>query len=158
MPKTTNEGQSREALTGGYFWFTAPRDGQVEWSVLTCHDLGFDATESHSDMWPSVIERLACAWGREVAPLRKRLELCCYGLPRGRITQPGGRFLLLHGEDAPIADWRAPVLTRFRLAHRSVRLLNDEHEETSIQHRTTVFGEFGLPVLSAHRRVGERRQ
>ena len=83
MPKTTNEGQSSEARTGGYFWFPAWRDGQVEWSVLTCYDLGFDATESHSDMWPSVIERLACAWGREVAPLRNRLELCCYGLPRG---------------------------------------------------------------------------
>ena len=110
MPKTTNEGQSREALTGGYFWFPTPGDGQVEWSVLTCHDLGFDATESHSDMWPSVIERLACAWGREVAPLRNRLELCCYGLPRGRITQPGGRFLLIHGDDAPVSDWRARVL------------------------------------------------
>jgi hypothetical protein len=158
LPKTTNDGQSSEALTGGYFWCPTPGDGQVEWSVLTCHDLGFDDTESHSDMWPSAIERLACAWGREVAPLRNRLKLCCYGLPRGRITRPGGRVLLLHGDDAPIADWRARVLTRFRLAHRSVRLLYDEHERTFTQHRTTVFDEFGLPEFSAHRRVGERRR
>ena len=157
MPKTTNEGQSSEALTGGYFWFPAPRDGQVGWSVLTCHDLGFDDTESHSDMWPSVIERLACAWGREVAPLRKRLELCCYGLPRGRITQPGGRFLLIHGDDAPVSDWRTRVLRRFQLDRRSVGLCCTEHERTFTQHRTTVFDEFGLPELSAHRRVGERR-
>ena len=158
MPKTTNEGQSREALTGGYFWFPAPRDGQVGWSVLTCHDLGFDDTESHSDMWPSVIERLACAWGREVAPLRKRLELCCYGLPRGRITRPGGRFLLIHGDDAPVSDWRARVLRRFQLNRRSVGLCYTEHERTYTQHRTTVFDEFGIPELTAHRRVGERRQ
>ena len=158
MPKTTNEGQSSEALTGGYFWFPAPRDGQVEWSVLTCHDLGFDATESHSDMWPSVIERLACARGREVVPLRERLELCCYGLPRGRITQPGGRFLLIHGDDAPVSDWRTRVLRRFQLNRRSVGLCYTEHERTFAEHRTAVFGEFGLPELSAHRRVGERRQ
>jgi hypothetical protein len=158
LPKTTNEGQSSEALTGGYFWFPAPGDGQVEWSVLTCHDLGFSAGESHSDMWPSVIDRLASAWGREVAPLRNRLELCCYGLPRGRLTQPGGRFLLLHGDDAPVSDWLARVLRRFQLNRRSVRLSYSEHERTFTQHRTTVFDEFGLPELSAHRRVGERRQ
>ena len=158
MPKTTNEGQSSEALTGGYFWLPTPRDGQVGWSVLTCHDLGFDDTESHSDMWPSVIERLACAWGREVAPLRKRLELCCYGLPRGRITWPRGGLQLLHGKDAPVFDWRARVLARFRLDRGSVRLLYEEHERTFAEHRTAVFGEFGLPELSAHRRVGERRQ
>jgi hypothetical protein len=158
LPKTTNEGRSSEALTGGYFWFPAPRDGQVGWSVLTCHDLGFDDTESHSDMWPSVIERLASAWGREVAPLRNRLTLCCYGLPRGRITQPGGRFLLLHGDDAPITDWSTRVLARFHLGTHSVRLLYDEHERTFRQHRTMVFDEFGLPKLTAHRRVGERRR
>ena len=145
MPKTTNEGQSSEALTGGYFWFPAPGDDQVGWSVLTCHDLGFDATESHSDMWPSVIERLACAWGREVVPLRKRLELCCYGLPRGRLTQPGGRFLLLHGDDAPIADWHPRVLARFRLDTHPVRFLYDEHRRTFTQDRATVFAEFELP-------------
>ena len=157
MPKTTNEGQSSEALTGGYYWLPAPRNDQVGWSVLTCHDLGFDATESHSDMWPSVIERLACAWGREVAPLRNRLKLCNYGLPRGRITQPGGRFLLIHGDDAPVSDWRARVLARFRLGPRSVHFSYTEHERTSTQDCTTVFAEFGLPELSAHRRVGARR-
>ena len=109
-------------------------------------------------MWPSVIERLACAWGREVAPLRKRLELCCYGLPRGRLTQPGGRFLLIHGDDAPVSDWRARVLRRFQLNRRSVGLCYTEHERTFTQDRAMVFAEFELPQFSAHRRVGERRQ
>jgi hypothetical protein len=108
-------------------------------------------------MWPSVIERLACAWGREVVPLRERLELCCYGLPRGRIAQPGGRFLLIHGGDAPVSAWRKRVLRRFQLDRRSVRLSYTEHERTFTEHRTMVFDEFGLPELSVHRRAGERR-
>ena len=157
MPKTTNEGQSSEALTGGYFWFPAWRDGQVEWSVLTCYDLGFDATESHSDMWPSVIERLASAWGRKAALLRTTLGLCWYGLPRGRVTRPGGRFLLLHGDDAPIADWHPRVLARFRLDTHPVRFLYDEHERTSTQDRATVFAAFELPDHCAHRPRGEPR-
>ena len=103
-------------------------------------------------MWASVIDRLACAWGREAERLRRSLKPCCYGLPRGRITQPEGSFLLIHGDDAPITDWRAPVLTRFHLDPRAVRLYYSEHERTSTQDRTTVFDEFGLPELSAHRR------
>src|SRR5262249_20872050 len=113
---------------------------------------------SHSDMWPSVIERLASAWGREVAPLRKRLELCCYGLPRGRITRPGGRFLLIHGDDAPVSDWRARVLRRFQLDRRSVGLCYTEPERTSTEVARPVLEDFGLPDLPAHRGVGERRQ
>ena len=76
----------------------------------------------------------------------------------GRITRPGGRFLLLHGDDAPVSDWRARVLRRFQLVRRSVGLCYTEHERTFTQHRTTVFDEFGIPELTAHRRVGERRQ
>jgi hypothetical protein len=158
LTRTKDENRrSPRPLTGGYYWFPAKVGNTVEWSVLTCHDLGFDETESHSDMWPSVIERLASAWGREVVPLRNRLGLCCYGLPRGRFTQPGGRFLLIHGDDAPVSDWHARVLRRFQLDRRSVGLCYTEHERTSTQHRTTVFDEFGLPELSAHRRVGQRR-
>jgi hypothetical protein len=109
-------------------------------------------------MWRSVIERLASAWGRKAALLRTALGLCWYGLPRGRVTRPGGRFLLLHGDDAPIADWHPRVLARFRLDTHLVRFLYDEHERTFTQDRAAVFAEFGLPELSAHRRVGERRQ
>jgi hypothetical protein len=157
LPKTTSDGQSNKPLTGGYYWLPTPEGDRGGWSVLTCHDLAFDATESHPDMWPSVIDRLACAWGRETERLRKSLELCCYGLPRGRITRPGGRFLLLHGDDAPVSDWRARVLARFHLDSHSVRLLYDEHERTFTQHRTAVFVEFGLPHHPAHRRAGGRR-
>ena len=101
-----------------------------------------------------MIERLACAWGWEAEHLRKLLAPCCYGLPRGRITQPEGGFLLIHGDDAPIADWGARVLARFHLDPRSVHFHDTEHERTSTQDRTTVFAEFGLPELSVRCRIG----
>jgi hypothetical protein len=154
LPKTTSDGQINEPLTGGFFWFPAPEGDRVGWSVLTCHDLGFDEDRSHLEIWPTVIERLACAWGREAEHLRKLLAPFCYGLPRGRITQPEGCFLLIHGDDAPIADWRARVLARFHLDPRSVHFHDTEHERTSTQDRTTVFAEFGLPELSVRCRIG----
>ena len=57
-----------------------------------------------------------------------------------------------------LTDWRTRVLRRFQLDRGSVRLCYTEHERTFAEHRTAVFGEFGLPELSAHRRVGECRQ
>ena len=63
MTRTKDENQrSPRSLTGGYYWFPAKVGNTVEWSVLSCHDLGFGPDEGHYDMWPSVIDRLATAW------------------------------------------------------------------------------------------------
>ena len=97
-------------------------------------------------MWPSVIDRLATAWVRDVVRLRKLLAGHCYGFPRGRVTRPDRRFLLLHGHDAPIADWLGLVVERFDLDRRKVRLLFDEHERTFTGDRRAVNAEFGLSV------------
>jgi hypothetical protein len=51
---------------------------------------------------------------------------------------------LLHGDDAPVADWFERVVEKFHLDRRSVRLLFDEHERTFTQDRRVVFAEFGL--------------
>ena len=142
-------------MTGGYYWFPAPANGAVEWTVLTCHDLGFGPDEGHFDMWPMVIDRLATAWGRDAVPLRKALAGHCYGLPRGRVTRPDRRFLLLHGHDAPIADWLGLVVERFDLDRQKVRLLFDEHERTFTGDRRSVNAEFGLSVGLSRPEGGE---
>ena len=145
MPRKRCEvGRTPVPLTGGYYWFPAPANETVEWSVLTCHDLGFGPDEGHFDMWPSVIDRLATAWVRDVVRLRKVLAGHCYGLPRGRVTRPDRRFLLLHGRDAPVTDWLERVVARFDLEGRKVRLLFDEHERTFTGDRRAVNAEFGL--------------
>ena len=147
MTKTRSDGErSPRPRTGGYYWFPAPANETVEWSVLTCHDLGFGPDEGHFDMWPSVIDRLATAWVRDVVRLRKVLAGHCYGLPRGRVTRPDRRFLLLHGDDAPMTDWLGRVVERFDLDRRTVRLLFDEHEQTFTGDRRAVNDEFGLSV------------
>ena len=118
----SEDGRSPRPRAGGYYWFPAPAGDAVEWSVLTCHDLGFGPDDGHFDMWPSVIDRLATAWVRDVVRLRRRLGGHCYGLPRGRVTRPDRRSLILHGDDAPIADWLGRVVERFDLDRRTVRL------------------------------------
>ena len=49
---------------GGYYWFPAPAPDGVQWSLLTCEDLGFASDQGHPDLWPAVIDRLATAWGK----------------------------------------------------------------------------------------------
>src|SRR3954466_11942156 len=115
-------------LTGGYYWFPSPLDVRTAWAVLTCHDLGFDPEVGHVDLWPAVVERLAAAWGRDAGGLRRRLVGRYTGLPRGRVTRPGRIFLILHGDDAPVADWREKLAEGYRLAGYAHRFLFDEHE------------------------------
>lgn len=145
MTRVRDEG-GRSPRIGGYYWFPAPAGDAVAWSVLTCHDLGQGPEEGHSEMWPSVIDRLATAWGRDALRLGRLLAEHCYGLPRGRVTRPGRRFLVLHGDDAPVGDWPGRVAGRFGLDRRSLRLLLDEHERTFTQDRRAVSEELGIPI------------
>jgi hypothetical protein len=96
--------------------------------VVTCHQLGFDAEVGHVEMWTAVLDRLAVAWHKDAAVLRRLLIDCCYGLPRGRVTRPDKRFLVLHGNDSPCPAWLKRVVFAFRLDRRSVHVLFDEHE------------------------------
>jgi hypothetical protein len=146
------------SLTGGYYWLPAKVGNTVEWSVLSCHDLGFGPDEGHYDMWPSVIDRLATAWGRDPVQLRRRLAQHCYGLPRVRVTRPDRRYLLLHGADAPVADWLGRVVRRFHLDRRSLKLLSDEHEQTFSEDRRAINEEFGLSMVYPRTEGGEARR
>ena len=131
-------------LTGGYYWLPTPGDGSPSWDVLTCHQFGFDAEAGHVEMWDAVINRLAVAWGKDVAVLRCRLTDHPYGLPRGRVTRPGRRFLVLHGGDSPRPDWLECVMVAFALERRDVRVLYDEHERTQDDDRIIVAKVLGL--------------
>jgi len=119
-----------QPLTGGYYWFPSPDNGSVTWSVLTCHDLGSGAGMGHTDLWPAVIDRLAEVWNRDQEFFRTHLKDRYTGLPRGRVTEPPGRLLVCHGNDAPVADWLQRVIRKFDLDGRSVRAVFDEHERT----------------------------
>lgn len=116
--------------TGGYYWVPRPEEGRVVWEVATCHDLGFDSEIRHIDTWASVIDRLARLWGRDGGALRRALENHPYGLPRGRVTRPGKRFLINHGGDWPRGDGLERVLLAFGIEPGASRALSDEHERT----------------------------
>jgi hypothetical protein len=128
-------------LTGGYYWLPTPGARSVVWDILTCYQLGFDAEAGHVEMWDAVIDRLATAWGKD----GRMLEDCPYGLPRKRVTRPGKRFLVLHGDDWPRADGLEAVLVAFGLDRRLVRVLFDEHERTMEEDRGMIVKALGLP-------------
>jgi hypothetical protein len=122
-----DEGRIR-SLTAGYFWFPVPDAGSVNWELLTCHDLGRGAEVDRIDLWPAVIDRLAEVWRRDAKVVRRRLRGSYSGLPRGRVTRPGRRSLILHGEEAPVSDWVPVITRRFHLDRHTVRVVFDEHE------------------------------
>lgn len=111
--------------------------------MVTCYLLGFDSEAGHVETWDAVIDRLAPAWGKDVAVLGRLLRDCPYGLPRGRVTRPGRRFLVLHGGDSPRTDWLVPVLLAFALERQTVRVLYDEHERMIREDRMTVLSVLG---------------
>lgn len=134
-------------LTGGYYWLPTPGDGSLSWDVVTCHELGFDAEVGHVKIWVAVIERLANAWGKEVATLRRLLRNCLYGLPRGRVTRPRSQFLVLHGDDWPRDDGLERLLVAFGLDRRLVRVLFDEHERTMNEDRRSLSKSLGISLF-----------
>ena len=133
-------------MTGGYYWLPAPGHPTICWDVVTCHQLGFDSEVGHVEMWTAVTDRLASAWHKDAAVLRRLLRNCAYGLPRGRVTRPGKRFLILHGEDSPCTDWLERVILSFHLDRRSVKSLFDEHERTMAEDRSSVLKVLGVPA------------
>ncbi len=135
-----------QPLAGGYYWFPAPERGSIAWSVLTCHDLGFGAGMGHTDLWPTVIDRLAQVWNRDQGFFRTHLKYRYTCLPRGRVTEPPGRLLVYHGNDSPVADWLHRVVWRFDLAGRSVRAVFDEHERTLPEDRAKVNEILGIDL------------
>lgn len=143
--------------TGGYYWVPTPVAGLIQWSVLTCHDLGFGPEAGHHEIWPSLIGHLARTWGREPGPLRDRLRYSCYGLPRGRIVRRDQELLLIHGDDAPVTDWLPRVVERFHLEAQAVGLVHDEDKETATEHRRAVNAEFGLSIGHPESDGGEDR-
>ena len=96
------------------------------------------------EMWTPVLDRLAAAWGKDGAVLRRVLIDRCYGLPRGRVTRPGKRFLVLQGNDSLCPDWLERVILSFHLDHRSVKALFDDHERMLAEDRARVSKALGI--------------
>ena len=146
------DARSAAPVHGGYYWFPTPGSGGVGWSLLTCEDLGFASDQGHPDLWPAVIDRLAVAWGKNATALRRHLKDHYTALPRGRVTRPD-RYLILHGDDAPVADWLTVVIRSFLLQRVRYRVVFDEHERRLPDDRRRVERALGILIQAPTGRV-----
>lgn len=115
-------------LTGAYFWVPRPAPDGLAWNLTTCHDLGAWDGVSHREFWPYVLEHLAAVWDKDPVVLKHRLRDHHTGLPRGRITHTKSGYVIIHGDDAPVANWLKFVKVRFRLTQGNVTPEFTEHE------------------------------
>ena len=102
-----NRPYHREALTGAYYWCPHPLPEGLICNLVTCHDVNVWDGISHREFWSYVLEHLAVAWGKDAKALKRRLRDHHTGLPRGRVTHPKSGYIVIHGDDAPVAvpDW-----------------------------------------------------
>lgn len=113
---------------GAFYWVPTPTTDGVVWDLVLNQDAGLEPDAGHTRLWPTVLAALAALWGKDARVLQLRLRDRYTGLPRGRVCRRGTSYLILHGEDAPIPDWRQVLFDRFQLAgHRTVFRF-DEHE------------------------------
>ncbi len=136
----------RGPTSGGYYWFPRKDAAVVTWEVLTCHDLGFGAEIGHIDLWPAVIDRLADFWRKDRKILARHLRNSYTGLTRGRVVEPGGRFLVCHGHDAPVGNWKTRVRRAFGLEGVPLKAVFDEHETTLDEDRRRVEAILGIAI------------
>lgn len=133
-------------LTGAYYWIPVPREAGHGWELTSCHDLGVWDGISHREFWPFVLDLLSTRWGKERETLRRRLRGHHTGLPRGRIVHPRTGFILIHGDDAPLADWLELVKVRFRLFGVEVIPEFTEHEKMLGDNPGAVQAAFGVSL------------
>lgn len=137
------------ALVGAFYWSPAREPaGRISWRLLTCHDLRRWDGISHRELWPSVLDHLAATWDKDPAVLRRRLGDHYYALPRGRVTHPRGRYLILHGNDAPVAGlaWKRIMIDRYRLDGMPLATPHDEHERTLREDVLSFEESFGIDL------------
>ena len=131
LPSPDAKRASQEGPLTGAYWIPRSRPDELAWDLVTCHDLAVRDGISHREFWPFVLDRLATAWGRDPAVLKRLLGDHYYGLPRGRITHPKSGYLLVYGRDAPVDGWLTIVKRKFRL--KRVRPEFDDHERMLLE-------------------------
>ena len=104
--------------TGAYYWVPVPTDAGRQWELCRSRDAGLDPDVGHTELWLSVLDRLAMSWAKDRRYLRRRLEDRYAGLPRGRVTRPSRSYMIVHGRDAPLIEWQGVVAIRFDLPRR----------------------------------------
>lgn len=118
--------ESHKPQTGIYWW--APvKNG---WRLATFADDEFGGKELlHQDIWYKYCAEILDIRS-EVAKVPKPLRYAYSGLPRGRVNKrpSDGRWLILHGDDAPVDDAIKLIAFKFNLPAGKYIELFDDHE------------------------------
>jgi len=127
--------ESTEPQTGLFFW--VPR--QNGWRIETFFDSQFPASSGveldHATIWSKWANTLL---GKDDSDAPVKIAQHYSGLPRGRVTKtvmrkfPGGpkerKYLILHGNDAPIKNAKKLIASRFYLPDGTWKYVFDDHE------------------------------
>lgn len=124
--------ESKVPQSGAYWWLPTPDGG---WELEVFYDSEYRGNTMHDIMWRKyVLDRLAILWNKDPQKLRRQIGDNYAGLPRGRVGKAMGKFVVSHGDDAPIKNGLKKVLAAFNLSGlartdpKKVQTAADEHE------------------------------
>ena len=103
--------ESKVPQSGAYWWVPKP-DGS--WELDVYYDSDFKDNTMHDKMWRYVVDKLAVYWEKDQEKLLRRLKDNYTGLPRGRVGR-AGKWVVSHGDDAPVPNGIGKVLSAFNL-------------------------------------------
>ncbi len=131
-------------FSGAYYWVP---DALSRWSLLVFPNAFYEGGEAgHVDVWEEVIQVLSHWHECDPGKLRKTIENCPYGLPRGRVVRMGnGDWGVAHGNDHPAEHpFQEMIVENFCLSEVSPRFFFDDHEQMLEQDQILVCHALGL--------------
>lgn len=151
--------ESKTPQSGAYYWYPQPKNGKIDWDILTFYDSQYDGNTEHSKIWVEVLQTLSMKWNKDFDALRRRLGHHYTALPRGRVNKVkmkrpeggyGPGYTICYGGQVPeIPDSRVLNIVKrlFVLKDALVQEIEDEHEHIlpdDLRVFEKVFGKIGL--------------
>ena len=136
--------ESREPQQGIFWW--APRfneDKSIRWVLIEFFESEYGYGIDHQSIWEKWAATILGVADTKLSPILLD-AYCC--IPRGRVSKElrsTGRYLVLHGNDAPVKNAVRSVASRFNLPQNNYCGLFDDHERTIREHVRTIERFFG---------------
>jgi hypothetical protein len=113
--------ESKSPQTGIYWWVPV----KDSWRLESFFDSEYGQAY-HKEVWELYA---ATILGIDNAEVPQDVREAYHGLPRGRISKhKGDRYLILHGSDSPVDDFKTVVMSRFHLLPNRTAASYDSHE------------------------------
>lgn len=130
--------------TGVYYLVPDPKTGK--YSILSQYDR-HDADSMHLFLWDQVVKMLRMRFKKSLV---ESISDSYRGLPRGRIVYKNDEWIVAHGEDFPMSEYKHDIISEFNLGDADhigkLSWQKDSHETMSANEKSDVEKILGVTI------------